>query len=227
MDGTNINPCKTFSTPMRKWNDIDMVEAVARHDVAMMERFYNDCKAYFNSHVGALFLEEARTDDVFQETMIHLWREIETHRIEIVDGALCRWNDGQPHPMTSSLLTFLLAIAKRKNWEQLRKDARLHLTEDATLLDSLDRGRYAESEAFEQEETDAREKVVADSVLNMSDRCRQILTLFYYEQRSLDEILALRAENTSKVGLKTSKYKCMQRLRQLVSERLSRLHLSV
>ena len=69
--------------------------------------------------------------------------------------------------------------------------------------------------------------MVADAVLGMSDRCRQILTLFYYEQRSLDEILAIRPENTSKVGLKTSKYKCMQRLRDVVKQRFSRLHLSI
>lgn len=212
---------------MRKWNDKQMVEAVAAHDVVMMERFYHDCKAYFKTHAGALFMTEDRVDDVFQEAMIHLWREIETHRIEVADGVVCRWNEGRLLPLTSSLLTFLLAIAKRKHWELIRKDARLHLTDDASLLDNLDGGRYAENGSFEHEESDVREKIVADSVLTMSDRCRQILTLFYYEQRSLDEILAMRAENTSKVGLKTSKYKCMQRLRQLVRDRLSRLHLSI
>ena len=77
----------------------------------------------------------------------------------------------------------------------------------------------------EREASEERERVVADAVLAMSDRCRQILTLFYYEQRSLDEILEIRPENTSKVGLKTSKYKCMQRLREVVRNRFAQLHL--
>ncbi len=211
---------------MKKWTDEQMVAAVASHNEAMMERFYRDSKAYFRSHAGALFVADEQVDDLFQEAMVHLWREIETHRIEVREGVLCRWSEGQAVPMTSSLFTFLLAIAKRKHWELLRKDSRLQLTDEANVLDVLDRSRYADDDEV-TDETEAREHVVADAVLGMSDRCRQILTLFYYEQRSLDEILAIRPENTSKVGLKTSKYKCMQRLRDVVKQRFSRLHLSI
>ena len=212
---------------MKKWTDIEMVEAVASHNAAMMERFYRDSKAYFRSHAGALFVNDDQVDDLFQEAMVHLWREIETRRIENHDGMLCRWIEGELKPMTSSLMTFLLAIAKRKHWELLRKDSRLELTDDNALLDALDRSRYAaaEAEKAEREASEERERVVADAVLAMSDRCRQILTLFYYEQRSLDEILEIRPENTSKVGLKTSKYKCMQRLREVVRNRFVQLHL--
>ena len=95
------------------------------------------------------------------------------------------------------------------------------------MLDALDRSRYAaDTETAAREASEERERIVADAVLAMSDRCRQILTLFYYEQRTLDEILALRPENTSKVGLKTSKYKCMQRLREVVRQRFAQLHLT-
>ena len=201
-----------------------MVEAVARHDAAMMEAFYRDAKAYFRSHAAALFMQDDQVDDIFQEAMVHLWREMETRRIEVVDGTLCRWTEGQPLPMTSSLLTFLLAIAKRKHWELLRHDSRLLLTDDTSALDLLDRSRFADdAEADLREAETLREQVVADAVLAMSDRCRQILTLFYYEHRTLDEILSIRPENTSKVGLKTSKYKCMQRLREMVRQRFRKL----
>ena len=77
------------------------------------------------------------------------------------------------------------------------------------------------------EETELRERVVSDMVLQMSDRCRQILTMFYYEHRTLDDILALRPENQSKQGLKTSKYKCMQRLREQVRERFAKLKIVI
>ena len=213
---------------MKKWTDIQMVEAVAQHDAVMMERFYHDCKVYFKTHAGSLFISEDHLDDLFQEAMVHLWREIENHRIEVCGGVLCRWTEGEARPMTSNLLTFLLAIAKRKHWELLRRESHLILTDDTAVLDSLERSRYAaETEGAASEACEERERVVADAVLAMSNRCRQILTLFYYEQRSLDEILALRPENTSKVGLKTSKYKCMQRLRESVRQSFARLHLSI
>lgn len=212
---------------MKKWTDTQMVEAVAHHDAAMMERFYSDCKAYFKAHAGVFFVSDDHTDDLFQEAMVHLWREIETRRIQVIDGVLCRWIQDEPRPMTSNLLTFLLAIAKRKHWELLRRESHLVLTDDTAVLDNLGSSRHADSEAEASEAEEVRAQIVTDAILAMSDRCRQILTLFYYEHRSLDEILALRPENTSKVGLKTSKYKCMQRLRERVRQNFTRLHLSI
>ena len=207
---------------MANWTDIEMVEAVLHHDNHTLERCYRDCKSYFTAHAGAFFVAETLIDDIFQESMIHLWREIETRRIELRDGRLHRWNQGTLQPLNCSLRTFLLSIAKRKHWEQLRKQEHEVLTDDVRLLDS---SRYGDAPPAEADEREVRERVVTDAVLGMSDRCRQILTMFYYEHRSLDEILALRAENTSKVGLKTSKYKCMQRLRDTVRAEFQRLRL--
>ena len=198
-----------------------------QHDNAVLERCYHDCKSYFASHAGAFFMDEAQIDDIFQEALIHLWREIETRRIELRDGVICRWHDGELNPMNCSLRTFMLAIAKRKHWELLRRESHLVLTDDTAVLDNLGSSRHADSEAEASEAEEVRAQIVTDAILAMSDRCRQILTLFYYEHRSLDEILALRPENTSKVGLKTSKYKCMQRLRERVRQNFTRLHLSI
>lgn len=209
---------------MVNWTDIEMVQAVQRHDNRTLERCYHDCKSYFTAHAGAFFVAETLIDDIFQESMIHLWREIETRRIELRDGIVCRWNGGELQPMNCSLRTFLLAIAKRKHWEQLRKQQQLTVTDDVRLLDHERYGDTATDEADEQEQ---RERIVSDAVLGMSDRCRQILTLFYFEHRSLDDILSIRPENTSKVGLKTSKYKCMQRLRETVKAQFQRLRLHI
>jgi RNA polymerase sigma factor (sigma-70 family) len=199
-----------------------MVMAVQRHDNVALERCYRDCKSYFTSHAGALFVSDELLDDIFQESMIHLWREIETGRIRLADGLVARVNNGELQPMNCTLRTFLLSIAKRKHWEQLRKQSQLVLTDDVSLLNSE---RYGSAPSDDTEAQEMRERVVTDAVLGMSERCRQILTWFYYEHRSLDEILAMRPENTSKIGLKTSKYKCMQRLRETVKAQFQRLHL--
>jgi DNA-directed RNA polymerase specialized sigma24 family protein len=209
---------------MAKWTDRDMVVAVQQHNNVALERYYHDCKSYFQHHAAAVFVGDANVDDIFQESLIHLWREIETHRIELSENRVCRWIEGRLQPMTSSLLTFLLAIAKRKHWELLRQESPEILTDDAALLDYE---RYAQPPADETEGREMCERVVTDAVLAMSERCRQILTMFYYEHHSLDEILMLRPENTSKVGLKTSKYKCMQRLRETVKAQFQRLHLHI
>ena len=207
-----------------KLTDVAVVESIQRRDNAVMETFYNRCHSYFHAHASALFIDETLLDDIFQDSMIHLWREIETRRIVVVEGKVCRMTQGTMQPMTGSLTTFLMSVAKRKHWELLRKQQHLLLTDNDLMLETLDSNRFAESDT-EQTEREMRERVVTDVVLAMSDRCRQILTLFYYEHRSLDDILALRPENQTKQGLKTSKYKCMQRLRDQVRDQFRRLHI--
>ncbi|MBO4906444.1 MAG: sigma-70 family RNA polymerase sigma factor [Bacteroidaceae bacterium] len=197
-----------------KLTDVAVVESVQRRDNAVMETFYHRCHSYFQAHAGALFIEESLLDDIFQDSMIHLWREIETRRIVVVEGKVCRMVQGMAQPMTGSLTTFLMSVAKRKHWEQLRRSHQ-QLNSDITAIDT---SRYAEHPTDVSDDVLA-EQIVSDSILMMTDRCREILTLFYYEQRSLDEILAQRTENTSKEGLKTSKYKCMNRLRQIVQQK--------
>ena len=211
---------------MRTWTDIDMVNAILRNDERLMERCYTDCRHYFMQHAGAIFVDEACAHDIFQDAIIHLWREIQTRRIEVFEGRVCRWADSQLIPMRSSIMTFLMAVAKRKNWEQVRQQQRWQLTDNDRVLETLDNHRY-DAPQEDISETEMRERVVTDAVLAMTERCRQILTLFYYEHHSLDEILALRPENSTKMGLKTSKYKCMQRLRQRVHDRFKQLNISL
>lgn len=211
---------------MARWTDIDMVTAVQQHNNVALERYYHDCKSYFNHHAAAVFVSDANVDDVFQEALIHLWREIETRRIEITDGRVCRWTDGQLRPMTSSLLTFLMAIAKRKHWELVRRQQKLVLESDDSTLEALDSQRYS-LPPDDADEKELRERIVADIVLQLTERCRNILTLFYYEHRTLDDILQLRPENQTKMGLKTSKYKCMQKLREKVRDCFARLKIDM
>ena len=205
-----------------------MISAVLGRDNSRLERIYLDCRSYFRQHAGALFVDNTDTDDIFHDALTHLWREIETSRIELRDGTICRWTDGEAKPMTCSLTTFLMSVAKRKHWELIRqreKTVSMDSLADPTAFDSIASERYGSATPEEQDEQSARERIVSDCILAMSPRCREILTLFYYEQRTLDEILVQRAENTSKMGLKTSKYKCMQRLREQVCQLFKRYNL--
>lgn len=203
-----------------------MVEAVVQGNNSQMEHYYNDCKRYFMTHAAAIFVPDSNANDIFQEALIHLWREIQTHRIVVFEGRLCRRTDGHLIPMKSSLHTFLMAIAKRKHWEQVRLQQRWTLTDNDRVLETLDNNRF-DTTPDDADDAEVKHSIITDAVLNMTERCRQILTLFYYEHRSLDEILALRPENNTKMGLKTSKYKCMQTLRQRVRQQFERLNISI
>ena len=56
--------------------------------------------------------------------------------------------------------------------------------------------------------------IIADIISQMSERCREILSKFYYEEKDLDTILSEVSTIDSKDALKTKKHKCMESLRK-------------
>ena len=66
-----------------------------------------------------------------------------------------------------------------------------------------------------------RARIVGQCVRTMPRRCVEILTMFYYERKTLDEILEARMQNSSYDGLKTSKYKCVKKLKTRIREAFS------
>ena len=58
--------------------------------------------------------------------------------------------------------------------------------------------------------------IISYCISRLPKRCRQILTMFYYEEKTLDDIMKELPSFESKDALKTAKYKCMENLRKTV-----------
>lgn len=116
--------------------------------------------------------------------------------------------------MSASLKTYLLSIAKYKNYELIREED-VYVPEQTNVADRED----------ERPEEFTSEWIVEMCVNALPPRCKEILTLFYYENKSLDEILEIRHENQSKDGLKSGKSKCMKSLKERISAEFERRNL--
>jgi DNA-directed RNA polymerase specialized sigma24 family protein len=108
-----------------------------------------------------------------------------------------------------------MAIAKYKNFEILRE------TEIYSNCEP------SENETdFEEEPPElSAENIVAVMVNSLPQQCKEILTLFYYDGKSLDEILDIRTGNANKNSLKSSKTKCMTQLKTKVLDELDKYNL--
>ena len=60
----------------------------------------------------------------------------------------------------------------------------------------------------------AKKEIIADCISKMSERCYQILTMFYDEEKNLDTILVELRSFNSKDALKTAKNKCLNKLKE-------------
>lgn len=205
----------------KQYSDQEVVLGLQARDRKVEEWFYAESRRYIMDKFDEIFFDRDRKQEVVQESFIRLWTQIDDFRIKVQDGKIIRQQaDGVYRPMTCSLLTFLMAIAKNEYREICRENreeyyAEFFGDEEHAVVQQQD---WDEAEAEEQ-----KNRIVAELVCQLSPRCREILTLAFYEDKSNDEILAIRSDhNTSKDGLKTSKNKCLNSLKERIQREFER-----
>lgn len=191
-----------------QYSDVALVEGTYKKDRKIQQALHRHCKRYFDdNYKGVFFATEENKQDIFQEAFITLWQNIEKKKIYVEDGEL-RGKDGKP--FTGKLTSYFMSIAKLKYLEWVRKNTSPTCTDkDLTMLGSICKELLFEDGADEDE---VKFSILEECISHMSERCSQILTLFYYEMKSLDRIMEEVPSFTSKDALKTTKYKCMQTL---------------
>ena len=221
---------------MKQWNilllskrnnysDRDIVSGLQNRDRNMEQWFYEKARRYFNDCFNEIFFDRDRKQEVFQSAFLKMWMEIDNRTIRIVKGIVCRrQKNGQILPMTCSLLTFLISFAKNEYRELVRT------CKEETVAEVFDgiSPVWEEEMADDDDIEELKNRIVDECMQKISPNCLEILTLFYYEGKSLDEILLLRQErNSSKNGLKTAKNKCMNTLRESITMEFHRNNLKI
>lgn len=191
----------------KSYTDVQYVEGVCNHNPAMEKALYKHCKNYFNDTFSKhFFIDTSHKDEIFQESFIVLWEHIERRRIYVEDGML-KGADGKP--FKSALTTYFFSIANNKYKEWSRGN--IAAGNDDTLTSMAEPQDETDDTLMYQ---DKMREIVADCIAIMSEQCRIILTLFYYEGQSLDEILQALPSYKDKNTLKTRKNKCLDKLRE-------------
>lgn len=208
----------------QSYDDAEVVRGLRLHSGRMEEWFYRKARTYFNQHFREVFFDQDRKQEIFQSAFLKLWTEIDNGTIIAEDDGTVerRQRNGEMVPMTCSLTTFLMAFAKNEYREMVRSNK---LDCYAEIYDTPEQAEVQQMYGDENDE-ETRNRIVDDCIQRISPRCTEILTMFYYEEKTLDEILAARHEtNSSKNGLKTAKNKCMNTLRSLCNEEFRRYNI--
>ena len=192
------------------YSDVEYVDGVFNHNHAMERALNNHCKEYFDLSCKKVFFVDLTLDDkedIFQESFLALWENIEDEIIKVKDGKL--YGKGGKR-FSVKLTTYFMKIAKYKYFEWVRKNS------PTTNVDMEDVGlKELLHEIYLEEEPDESEiklSIISDCLSHMQERCRQILTMFYYELKTLDEILKQSHYYISKDSLKNAKCRCVNSL---------------
>lgn len=196
---------------VKTYSDVEYVEGVFRCNPIMERALHYHCKRYFDDNYrGVFFVGPEHKDEIFQEAFITLWKIIMNKKIFVEDGEL-KGKNGTA--FSGKLTTFFMSIARLKYLEWVRENMHRYTNEEEER-----RRREQEMELFKTLLYDSDDEmmleIIADCISKMSKQCNQIITLFYYEEKTLDDIMVELKTFISKDALKTRKYKCMEELRK-------------
>lgn len=193
---------------MRRKEEARLVAGMYEGDRRAQSELYAYCSDYFwDNYRGVFFADEESAKKIFQTAFIALWEKIEQRKIYASEGYVMGKNN---KPLNGSILTYFMAVARLKNLELSRDKS--DCVDLEPELAQHDKQQYADM-LYDSEENTMLD-IIADIISQMSERCREILSKFYYEEKDLDTILSEVSTIDSKDALKTKKHKCMESLRK-------------
>ena len=197
--------------PLRQYSDAEVVEAYRSGDKKVQQYWYDKCRSHFFMRCAQYKgLGDYVCDELFQDSFILLWEKMESGQVYLLDGvvhAASRKGDSE----VPDLVRYFLGIVGNKYLELLHSGR--FVTEYNELTGDSGEGFFEELYWDEDPEVE-KDRIVSQCLLALPKSCLEILTLFYYERKSLEEILAARPENNTYNGLKTRKSKCISNLKK-------------
>lgn len=193
---------------LRRKEEVRLVAGMYEGDRRAQSELYAYCSDYFwDNYRGVFFADEESAKKIFQTAFITLWEKIEQRKIYASEGYVMGKNN---KPLNGSILTYFMAVARLKNLELSRDKS--DCVDLESELAQHDKQQYADM-LYDSEENTMLD-IIADIISQMSERCREILNKFYYEEKDLDTILSEVPTIDSKDALKTKKHKCIESLRK-------------
>lgn len=170
------------------------VAAILANDEKALEALYAGnfykTEIYVTANSGTA--EEAK--DIYQEAFVAAWQNVKAGKFIPQEG--------------SSLEAYIFQIAKFKWLDYLKANKKSRMAE-------VEENIFIE-EAYSEEEQAYVEKV-QHHFKNMGEPCRQVLTMFYFMKHSMSKIAM--AFSWTEATAKNNKYRCLQRLRNMVVEK--------
>lgn len=182
---------------------IDWIQEIKSNENAALQKIYQDFRAAFISYIqkdNQVSNEEAI--ELFQNSVIILYDNVIQGKVDTIDN----------------LKSYLFTIGRNKAYELFRRRKKNTSYEDISFA------HYIAVENSNEKETFENQIMIMQQVLRkMGHPCKTLLELFYFKKLANKEIAVLmdyQNENT----VKTKKYKCVQRARNLFVELQAQLY---
>lgn len=154
-----------------------------------LETLYNRCYPAIKAYVVKNSGTTAEAEDIFQETVSIVYLNIINQRFR----------------QESSVFTYTVAIGKKCWISELRRRKMLFVSADNT------------PDQPEEAEKRCNLSLIRQVMNRLNEGCRKILSDFYFEQQSMQEIAKNMGLGSTQAA-KTKKLRCMQKLTKFVQD---------
>ncbi len=177
-----------------------LVKAIKSNDEMVLKKLYQDNYKKVETHILNNRGSMPQAKDIYQEAFLALYQNIK-------DDKFIPKND-------TAIQGYLFQISKNKWTDFLRSS---HFKKTTQLPESF---QIKEEHTLHEQEEQLEEAQTRTSALHvfhkMGDECKKLLEIFYFQKKSLREIAAL--YNIGEASARNKKYRCIQKLRTLVSQ---------
>lgn len=178
--------------------DKALIEALKQGNALALKAVYLDNKSAFIGFAKKYSLDQDTVVDIYQDAIIAL-------RDNAINGKL--------DDLKSELKTYLFGIGKYMVYKTLKQQKKMHLVDDATEIDKLKNTPDFSIELI-NELTDEQE-TLRIAFKNLGQKCKEVLTLFYYRGFDLEEIMN-ELNYTNKDVVKSQKSRCIKSLKAMI-----------
>ncbi len=174
----------------------ELLNRIRKDADAALREVYRKYRAPFHAWVNRHFhLDEATISDVFQDVVIAFYQNVISKKLQRLDAS----------PKTYLFSIGKYQILKRHRQKQKENTQLSSNFDNLDLLDwDLDLDRL-------KEQSSAEEKVVR-ALEQLGGKCQQLLTLFYFQSLSHQDVVERLGYNSVEVS-RSMKRKCMNKLR--------------
>ena len=190
--------------------DSEYIDGIMTNNQSVMTDLYNSYCNKFVSYFGKQFSKSIDDSmDLFHESYKIMYENIKREKLT-------------QENLSSSLYSYLVGIGKLK----MMSDDRKNHTLDTVSIDNVDENgnsllnkkdkdninEYAISEELEREKEE-KLKFLERAIELLPPPCNQLLTLFYWNRKSIEEIMHIMGQYKNTDSVKTQKSKCMNKLK--------------
>lgn len=177
------------------FSDQQFIQRIKENDKTVLGEVYIKYEKqvfnYIKTHGG----DDFDAEDMLQESIIVLWQNVNNSKFDL----------------SSKLGTYIVAVAKNKWRAQLRKRSKLSNIEISENTINPDENPLDIVLSYENE------KLIQAAFDLIKPLCKQLLILFYFDERSIEEITKILKFSNTNVT-KSKKYQCKKSLETVLQK---------